>query len=87
VATGAAGAAATTGLDFFAAGAAAGAAATATGAAGAGAASDFLETFLTFWALEVEAGLLIVLLPVEVFDINKRGMIFSKWKSVIKFCE
>jgi hypothetical protein len=92
VATGATGvaAAATVGLDFLATVAVEEEAAAATGAdaaTGVATASDFLETFLTLWAEVVEVGLLIVLIPVEVFDINKRGMIFSTCKSVIKFCE
>ena len=88
MATGAAVAgAATAGLDFLAAAAATGAAATGAAAA-TGTASDFLETFFTAGAeVEAEAVLLIVLIPVEVFDINKRGMIFSTCKSVVKFCE
>jgi hypothetical protein len=92
-ATGAAAGAATVGLAFFAAAAAGAAGAAGCAEATTGAAeSDFFVTFLAAgWAVD---GLLIVLIPVEVFDIIKRGMtiintiirvkFYSNWNPVVR---
>jgi hypothetical protein len=65
---------------FFTGAATAATAATATGVS----ASDFLETFFTA-GVEVEAALLIVFIPVEVFDIFKRVIPLSLAKYCINF--